>query len=106
MSAFKFLVGDKGLRVSLVGFNTKSGRTDALFGVPVWTSDNPAIPMAVAADGMSADFTDGGAPALANVHVTAEGDATAGVDPLALDFTMQETAEEADSLQVSAAPLT
>lgn len=106
MSKFAFVVGEKGLHVSIVGFNTKSGKTDALVGVPVWANDNAAQPMVVAADGLSADFAGTGAPTSGNIHVTAEGDATPGVDPLFTDFIVAETAEEADSLQVTATPLT
>lgn len=105
MSAFKFLVGSAGITVAAAGFNAALGKPEKIYGVPVWSIDDASqVAMKVADDGMSASFTDTGAPGSATVTVAAEGDPTAGVDPVSGQFTVGSTPEEADSLQFTAAP--
>ena len=77
-----------GISTTTVTYQDKAGSNVPVVGAPTWAVDNSAIATVVpAADGLSAVVT-GVAVGTATVTVTAEGDATPGVDTITLTGTV------------------
>jgi hypothetical protein len=85
----------------------KAGNPGTLASVPVWSVSDPTIvTVAPAADGLSAVVTATGKLGTAEVHVTAEGDPTPGVDTITGTLAVQVIGGKAVSLQFTAGTAT
>ena len=85
----------------------KAGNPGTLASEPVWSASDPTILTVVpAADGMSAVVSATGKLGTAQVHVTAEGDPTPGVDTITGTLGVQVIGGKAVALQFTAGTAT
>jgi hypothetical protein len=80
----------------------KAGNPGTLASVPVWSASDPTIlTVAPAADGLSAVVSAMGKLGAAQVHVTAEGDPTSGVNTITGTVDVQVVGGKAVSLRLT-----